>query len=64
MIDDPAEPVTGLVPRLVGQTALGAAITAYRQWLDGESGDLTALIARAMSLLTTGFTDEALSSRA
>ncbi|MEV5414213.1 mycofactocin system transcriptional regulator [Thermopolyspora sp. NPDC052614] len=57
-------PVTGLVPRLVGQTALGAAITAYRQWLDGESGDLTALIAQAMSLLTTGFTDEALSLRA
>ncbi len=57
-------PADGLVPRLVGQTALGAAITAYRQWLDAESGDLSALIAQAMSLLTTGFTDRALMPRA
>lgn len=56
-------PVTGLVPRLVAQTALAAAITAYRQWLDDESSDLTALIDEAMRLIGTGFTDEALTAR-
>jgi len=53
----------GLVPRLVAQTALAAAITAYRQWLDDESSDLTALIDEAMRLIGTGFTDEALTAR-
>jgi mycofactocin system transcriptional regulator len=56
-------PVTGLVPRLVGQMALGAAITAYRQWLDDESADLSELITEAMTLLGTGLTDEALKAR-
>lgn len=56
-------PETALIPRLVAQTALAAAITAYRQWLDDESSDLTALIAEAMGLIGTGFTDAALTAR-
>jgi mycofactocin system transcriptional regulator len=56
-------PANGLIPRLVAQTALAAAITAYRQWLDDESSDLTALIAEAMRLVGTGFTDAALIAR-
>lgn len=44
---DPA----ALVPQLVGHIALGAAVTAYEQWLADESADLAPLLRDAFGAL-------------
>lgn len=41
------EPAGSLRPQLVGHLALGAAVTAYEQWLADESADLPALLTEA-----------------
>lgn len=40
-------PAGALLPQLVGHLALGAALTAYEQWLADESADLPSLITAA-----------------
>jgi mycofactocin system transcriptional regulator len=40
-----------LLPQLVGHVALGAAVTAYEQWLADESADLAALLKEAFGAL-------------
>jgi len=40
-----------LLPRLIGHLALGAAVTAYEQWLADESADLPALLTAAFGAL-------------
>jgi mycofactocin system transcriptional regulator len=44
---DPA----ALLPQLVAHTCLGAALTAYEQWLRDPGSNLTALLEQAMSAL-------------
>ncbi len=41
-----------LLPRLVGHTALAAAVAAYEQWLRDESGDLAELLTRSLDAVT------------
>jgi mycofactocin system transcriptional regulator len=43
-----------LHPRLVGHTALAAAVAAYEQWLADPGSDLAALLDTAMLLLSDG----------
>jgi mycofactocin system transcriptional regulator len=45
------EPAGALRPRLVGHLALGAAVTAYEQWLADESADLPALLTDAFGAM-------------
>ena len=45
------EPVDALLPQLVGHLALGAAVTAYEQWLADESADLPRLLRAAFDAL-------------
>jgi hypothetical protein len=42
-----AQPVDALLPRLIGHMALGAAVTAYEQWLADRSAALASLLAAA-----------------
>jgi mycofactocin system transcriptional regulator len=44
-------PVDALLPQLVGHVSLGAAVTAYEQWLADESADLAALLIAAFGAL-------------
>jgi TetR/AcrR family transcriptional regulator, regulator of mycofactocin system len=44
-------PVDALLPQLIGHLALGAAVTAYEQWLADESADLPALLLTAFAAL-------------
>lgn len=46
-----SQPVDALMPQLVGHLALGAAVTAYEQWLADESSDLPGLLAVAFGAL-------------
>ena len=41
------QPVDALLPQLIGHLALGAAVTAYEQWLADESADLRRLLKAA-----------------
>jgi hypothetical protein len=43
-----------LLPRLVGHTALAAAVAAYEQWLAEPRSQLAALLDQAMRHLTHG----------
>jgi mycofactocin system transcriptional regulator len=45
------QPSDALLPQLIGHLALGAAVTAYEQWLADESTDLPALLAAAFGVL-------------
>jgi mycofactocin system transcriptional regulator len=45
------KPVDALLPQLVGHLALGAAVTAYEQWLADESADLPRLLTAAFGAL-------------
>ena len=45
------EPVEALLPRLIGHVSLGAAVTAYEQWLADETADLGALLREAFGAL-------------
>ena len=45
------QPVDALLPRLVGYLALGAALTAYEQWLADEDADLPTLLLTAFAAL-------------
>ncbi len=42
---------SALLPQLVGHLCLGAALTAYEQWLDDPGADLSALLDEAMRAL-------------
>ncbi len=44
-------PTGALIPQLVGHVALGAAVTAYEQWLADEGADLPALLGEAFGAL-------------
>lgn len=44
-------PVEALLPQLIGHVSLGAAVTAYEQWLADESADLAALLRDAFGAL-------------
>lgn len=43
-----------LLPRLVGHTALAAAVSAYERWLDDEDADLSALLHEALTAVAVG----------
>ena len=45
------QPVEALLPQLIGHLALGAALTAYEQWLADESADLASLLSAAYGAL-------------
>jgi mycofactocin system transcriptional regulator len=45
------QPVDALLPQLVGHLALGAALTAYEQWLADESADLLELLTAAYGVV-------------
>jgi mycofactocin system transcriptional regulator len=45
------EPADALRPQLIGHLALGAAVTAYEQWLADESADLPSLLREAFGTL-------------
>jgi mycofactocin system transcriptional regulator len=45
------QPAGALLPQLVGHLALGAALTAYEQWLADESADLPRLLKAAFGAL-------------
>ncbi len=45
------QPVNALHPQLVGHLALGAAVTAYEQWLADETTDLSQLLKAAFGAL-------------
>jgi mycofactocin system transcriptional regulator len=45
------EPVDALLPQLIGHVSLGAAVTAYEQWLADESADLAPLLVAAFGAL-------------
>jgi hypothetical protein len=45
------QPVDALLPQLIGYVSLGAALTAYEQWLADESADLTELLTAAFAAL-------------
>jgi mycofactocin system transcriptional regulator len=44
-------PVDALLPQLVGHVSLGAAVTAYEQWLADEAADLPGLLTAAFGAL-------------
>lgn len=46
-----SEPAGALRPQLVGHLALGAAVTAYEQWLADEFADLPALLTEAFGAM-------------
>jgi mycofactocin system transcriptional regulator len=46
-----AQPTDALLPQLIGHLALGAAVTAYEQWLADESADLLSLLTAAFGAL-------------
>jgi TetR/AcrR family transcriptional regulator, regulator of mycofactocin system len=46
-----SQPVDALLPQLIGHVSLGAAVTAYEQWLADESADLGALLTDAFGAL-------------
>ncbi|MCU1692336.1 MAG: mycofactocin system transcriptional regulator [Frankiales bacterium] len=52
-----AQPASSLLPQLVGHTCLGAALTAYEQWLADRESDLTALLDEALSALDGRWAD-------
>jgi TetR/AcrR family transcriptional regulator, regulator of mycofactocin system len=45
------QPAGALLPRLIGHLALGAAVTAYEQWLADDSADLRRLLKTAFGAL-------------
>jgi mycofactocin system transcriptional regulator len=45
------QPVAALLPQLIGHVSLGAAVTAYEQWLADESADLAGLLTAAFGAL-------------
>jgi TetR/AcrR family transcriptional regulator, regulator of mycofactocin system len=45
------QPVAALLPQLIGHVSLGAALTAYEQWLADGSADLTELLSAAFAAL-------------
>ena len=45
------QPVDALLPQLTGHVSLGAAVTAYEQWLADESADLADLLTAAFGAL-------------
>jgi mycofactocin system transcriptional regulator len=45
------QPVDALLPQLIGHLTLGAAVTAYEQWLADESSDLRRLLKSAFGAL-------------
>jgi mycofactocin system transcriptional regulator len=45
------QPVAALLPQLIGYLALGAALTAYEQWLADEDADLPTLLLTAFAAL-------------
>lgn len=49
---------TALSPQLIAYAALGAAVTAYEQWLTDEGADLAALLHRALTELACWAQDE------
>lgn len=44
-----------LLPRVIGYSALGAALAAYEQWLAEESSNLSALVDEAFREMAVGF---------
>ncbi|WP_326699342.1 mycofactocin system transcriptional regulator [Streptomyces sp. NBC_01754] len=48
-------PPTDLEPRLIGATALAAAVTAYEMWLDDPGSDLSVLLDATLRRLAAGF---------
>lgn len=50
-------PRTSPVPNTVAWTLMGAALSAYEQWLLHEDADLTELLDNALQLLSNGFAE-------
>jgi TetR/AcrR family transcriptional regulator, regulator of mycofactocin system len=46
------EPADGLLPRLAGHLMLGAAVSAYEQWLADDGSDLPQLLDIAVARAT------------
>jgi len=51
------EPVNALLPQLIAHSCLGAAITAYEQWLACPGADLQTLLDRALRALDGSWAD-------
>lgn len=51
------QPPEALLPQVVAHSTLGAAITAYEQWLRDPDADLAALMDEALSALSGGWAD-------
>lgn len=48
---------TALLPRTLGHVCLGAALSAYEQWLAQEDAELRDLLQQALAAIETGFAD-------
>jgi len=48
-------PPDDLLPRLIGHTALAAAVAAYEQWLLDEQRNLAQLLGRSLAAVAAGF---------
>ncbi|MFC5949244.1 mycofactocin system transcriptional regulator [Pseudonocardia lutea] len=51
------QPATALLPRTLGHVCLGAAISAYEQWLRSDDVELRDLLDEVMVALQNGFAD-------
>jgi len=51
------QPATALLPRTLGHVCLGAALSAYEQWLREEGQDLRELLDEVLRALEDGFAD-------
>ncbi|GAA2847445.1 hypothetical protein GCM10010472_00430 [Pseudonocardia halophobica] len=51
------QPATALLPRTLGHVCLGAALSAYEQWLRSENVELRDLLDEVMHALENGFAD-------
>jgi mycofactocin system transcriptional regulator len=51
------QPATALLPRTLGHVCLGAAMSAYEQWLRSEDVELRDLLDQVMVALQNGFAD-------
>jgi TetR/AcrR family transcriptional regulator, regulator of mycofactocin system len=49
------QPPDALAPRTIAYVALGAAVAAYEQWLEGENAELSELLDRSMRELAAAF---------
>jgi len=51
------QPPTALLPRTLGHVCLGAALSAYEQWLAQEDAELRDLLQQALAGVETGFAE-------